>query len=80
MRTTLTLDDDVAAMLAEAVRQRRSTLRQVVNEALREGLAPTAPASGTPFCTPTFSVGGLLIGSVASTSEMLAIAEGEGHS
>jgi hypothetical protein len=48
MRTTLTLDDDVARLLeAEAHRQRRS-FKAVVNEALRRGLSPSGqPKVGT---------------------------------
>lgn len=38
MRTTLTLDDDVARELAAEVRRSGRTTRQVVNAALRRGL------------------------------------------
>lgn len=38
MRTTLTLDDDVAATLERLRRNRRISLKQLVNEALRHGL------------------------------------------
>ena len=46
MRTTLTLDDDVAAKLRALARRTGVAFRQVVNDALRRGLAqprPTAP-------------------------------------
>ncbi len=47
MRTTLTLDDDVAAMLAEEAHRRRRPFKQVVNDALRRGLRPErAPPAG----------------------------------
>lgn len=39
MRTTLTLDPDVASKLKRRVRTRKVTFKQVVNEALRAGLA-----------------------------------------
>ena len=39
MRTTLTLDDDVAAKLKAEQRRAGRTFREVVNEALRQGLA-----------------------------------------
>lgn len=39
MRTTLTLDPDVARMVAEEVHRVRKPQKQVVNEALRRGLA-----------------------------------------
>jgi hypothetical protein len=38
MRTTLTLDADVAKMIAEEVHRVRKPLKHVVNEALRRGL------------------------------------------
>ena len=39
MRTTLTLDDDVAALLARVRKaSRQASLREIVNEALRHGL------------------------------------------
>ncbi|MBK6440953.1 MAG: antitoxin [Actinomycetales bacterium] len=38
MRTTLTLDDDVARLLSDAQHRERKSLKQVVNEALRRGL------------------------------------------
>ena len=49
MRTTLTLDDD----LADALKQRAKLLdipfKQVVNETLRRGLAPEAPEDRPVF-------------------------------
>lgn len=39
MRTTLTLDDDVAAKLKSLSRRTGRAFREVVNEALRRGLA-----------------------------------------
>ena len=40
MRTTLTLDPDVARMLEEEAHRQRKPFKQVVNEAIRRGLAP----------------------------------------
>lgn len=39
MRTTLTLDDDVAALLQRLSRERRRAFKHIVNDALRAGLA-----------------------------------------
>lgn len=39
MRTTLTLDDDVAAKLRAEARRSRRAFRDVVNDAIRRGLA-----------------------------------------
>lgn len=40
MRTTLTLDPDVARMLEEEMHRLRKPFKQVVNDALRRGLTP----------------------------------------
>ena len=40
MRTTLTLDPDVARLLQEATHRQRRPFKQVVNDALRRGMAP----------------------------------------
>ena len=44
MRTTLTLDDDVAAMIERIRRAREASLKDIVNEALRRGLSDLATA------------------------------------
>ena len=38
MRTTLTIDPDVEALLEQEVRRSRKTFKEVVNKALRRGL------------------------------------------
>ncbi|MCY3951303.1 MAG: antitoxin [bacterium] len=43
MRTTLTLDDDLAAALKERARCLDEPFRKVVNDALRRGLSPALP-------------------------------------
>ncbi|MFT4287656.1 CopG family transcriptional regulator [Nocardioides sp.] len=55
MRTTLSLDDDVAALVDRAVHDQRSTMKQVVNDALRKALSTkdsepfrTVPHHGGP--------------------------------
>lgn len=42
MRTTLTLDPDVAQLLEEETHRQRKPFKQIVNEAIRRGLAPRA--------------------------------------
>jgi hypothetical protein len=44
MRTTLTLDPDVARLLREEAHRRRRPFKDVVNEAIRRGLAPAPTA------------------------------------
>jgi hypothetical protein len=40
MRTTLTLDPDVVRLIEEEIHRLRKPFKQVVNDALRRGLAP----------------------------------------
>lgn len=50
MRTTLNLDDDIAAILQEQSRAQNKPLQQVVNETLRAGITQTTkPAHKPPF-------------------------------
>lgn len=81
MRTTLTLDDDVAARLKEAVRLQRRPFKVLVNEALRQGLdAANRPAPARePFRTTGFDLGPSLVGSLDNVEEVLSRAEGEDH-
>jgi hypothetical protein len=80
MRTTLSLDKDVAAALERLRKTRRASLKRLVNEALRQGLARMSappPAPRTPFRTRSVSLGRCLIGNVDNVAEVLAVAEGE---
>lgn len=45
MRTTITLDDDVARLISDAQHRERKTFKQVVNEAVRRGLSAPGPAA-----------------------------------
>lgn len=79
MRTTLTLDDDVAVKLKAAAKDR--PFKAVVNEALRAGLA--AMERGAPrrrrHRTRGFNLGPSLVGSLDNVEEVLSRAEGERH-
>jgi hypothetical protein len=79
MRTTLTLDPDVAARLERLQREHRLPFKAVVNDALREGLKQLhQPASGRDvFQTSTVSLGRCLLGNLDDVAEVLAVAEGE---
>ena len=44
MRTTLTLDDDLAARLKRVAHQRGTSFKQVVNDLLRRGLSTPDPS------------------------------------
>lgn len=80
MRTTLTIDDDVAIMLERLRRQRDARLKDLVNEALRCGLRKMAarPKHRTPFRTRSVQLGQVRIAGIDNVAEALAIAEGEG--
>jgi hypothetical protein len=58
MRTTLSLDDDVAALLEQVRKSRDTTFKQVVNDALRVGLARlSSPAETQEFHTQPVDLG-----------------------
>jgi hypothetical protein len=79
MRTTLTLDDDVAATLERLRRARERSLKDLVNEALRLGLRQMSapPKRSKPFHTLAVDLGPCRIGSIDSIADALAVAEGE---
>ncbi len=79
MRTTLTLDDDVAALLRRVRKARKANLKDVVNEAMRQGLphmlTPERPK--TRFRTRGVSLGRCLVGNLDDVAEVLAVKENE---
>lgn len=79
MRTTLTIEDDVAAELERLRRSRDSSFKDVVNDALRRGLRElTAPPRRRErFQTQVVVLGRLRLASLDDISESIAIAEGE---
>jgi hypothetical protein len=81
MRTTLTLDDDVAAKLKAEARRSARPFRDVVNEALRRGLAVRRPAaSREPFRIRARDLGDLHPGlSLDNVGDLLERVEGGLH-
>lgn len=79
MRTTLTLDDDVASALDRLRKRSDASLKDLVNEALRRGLKVMSerPRKRGPFRTRAVALGRCLIASIDNVSEALAIAEKE---
>ena len=57
MRTTLTLDDDVAARLVSTARKSGRSFKSVVNETLRAGLERAARTPTKPFRVRPRSLG-----------------------
>ena len=79
MRTTLTIDDDVATLLERIRKNRKQSFKALVNEALRQGLKDmtTPPKRRKPYKTCAVSLGRCLAGSLDDISEVLAVAEAE---
>ena len=76
-RTTLTLDDDVAARLQREARRSGRAFRAVVNEALRVGLEASLERATDQFRVEPWSSGGLRDGlSLDSISQLLEQVEG----
>jgi len=49
MRTTVTLDDDVAVKLKEEARRRNSSFKEVLNSSVRLGLRAGTPKATEPY-------------------------------
>jgi hypothetical protein len=79
MRTILTLDKDVAIALERLRKARKTSLKKVVNDALRQGLGQMAsppPKRRAPRTRPV-SLERCLVGTIDNVAEAIAIAEGE---
>lgn len=78
MRTTLTIDDDVAVQLERLRSKNEISLKDLVNDALRRGLRDmNAPQKKRkPFRTKTSNLGRPLI-NIDNVAEALAYLEGE---
>ena len=55
MRTTVTLEPDVMALVNKAMTERGRSFKEVVNDTLRAGLGGSRP--GPAYRTPTFNMG-----------------------
>ena len=80
MRTTLSLEDDVAALLARVRKLRKETFKAIVNEALRQGLRQMAggkPRRRIQFQTQPLSIGRCLVSNLDDIALVLEEAEGE---
>lgn len=78
MRTTITLDDDVAAKLRSLSRRTGRAFRDVVNDVLRRGLArPPAVAGRKPFRVVARDLGALRPGlNLDNIAELIERVEG----
>jgi hypothetical protein len=80
VRTTLTLDDDVASLLEKELRRTGQPLKQTVNNLLRAGLQQAA----APVKPPKFKIKARAIGlpkewTSGSVSELIEMLEGPGY-
>jgi hypothetical protein len=81
MRTTLTLDEDVAAKLRREARRSGRPFREVVNDAIRRGLATLQPApKAGRFTVSTRDLGNLRPGlSLDNVADLIERTEGLLH-
>ena len=79
MRTSITLEDDVAAALKRLGKQRGVKFETLINQALRVGMrslmGPTTKRN--VFRTRSVNLGSYRAGNVDNVAEVLAVAEGE---
>jgi hypothetical protein len=57
MRTTVTLDPDVEKMLQNAIRERRVSFKQALNEAIRAGLTRGRKTRTASFVQKSYHLG-----------------------
>jgi hypothetical protein len=81
VRTTLTLEKDVAVRLEREQRRRQASFKDVVNDVLRAGLdsLERGQPAGRTFRTTGFPLGPSLVGSLDNIEEVLSRAEGDDH-
>lgn len=76
MRTTLSLDDDVAVLLKKEARQTGEPFKQIVNRYLRRGIAASKQPARKPFKVKPFNLG---LPPFTKVEELLEWLEGPDH-
>lgn len=76
MRTTLTLDDDVAALLNKEARRSGEPFKQIVNRYLRLGLTAAKQPARKPFKVKALNLG---LPPFEKVEELLEYLEGAEH-
>lgn len=82
MRTTVTLEDDVALEIAKLQKARDESFKDTLNALLRAGLASLRagrPKVATIYRTEPASLGKPRLKNIDDISEVLAFGEGEDH-
>jgi hypothetical protein len=79
MRTTLSIDDDVAKILERLRHSRKESFKTIINDALRKGLASDLKPSRRekPYTTRSVDLGRCFLNALDDITEVLAVAEGE---
>lgn len=82
MRTTLTLDDDVAAMLRKLQEENRKPFKDIVNDVLRLGLMrkESRQVEHPEYSTPEVEAGPCRYPDLDNISDILSVAEREDYS
>lgn len=82
MRTTITLEDDVAVEIARLQKARDESFKDTVNALLRAGLASVRAhrrGAAAAYRTAAVSLGRPRLPDLDDISEVLAFGEGEDH-
>jgi hypothetical protein len=79
VRTTLTINDDVANLLKKEMRQSGDSFKETVNRYLRLGLTASKGQNRKPFVVKPFTLGLPPGMSYDKVSELLEILEGPEH-
>ena len=79
MRTTLTIEEDVAVRLEKVLKAHETSFKALINDVLRRGLddmdRPAEPRN--PYVLCTVDLGECLVPNLDSVAEALAHGEGE---
>lgn len=83
MRTTISLEKDVAAMLEKAQKELHEKPKSLINRALREGLVQISEKKKQGrkkrFSTKEVSLGKCSLANLDNIAEVLSIVEGEAY-
>lgn len=77
MRTTLTLDDDIAAQLMDRAKKLGIPFKQVVNRTLRSGLGESEPSGQGKVVVEPYDMGPCLLGPDVNFNRLSAELEDE---
>ena len=79
MRTTLTLDDDVASMLRKLQEEEGKPFKDTVNDVLRLGMMRIESRKLPHYSTPEVEAGPCRYPDLDNVSDLLSVAEGEDY-